>query len=113
MYPMDNAKFDSYKAKLEKERSLLLAEIKQNERPVDFGADTEDMDEWTDRSEEVGNQLAMAEDLKNRLEEVNHALEKFRMGTYGVCEQCKRPIEMEVLDIDPESRLCKNCKSKR
>lgn len=107
---MDKAKLDTYKNKLEKERSLLLAEIKQNEKPVDFGNDTEDMDESSDRSEEVGNQIAIAEDLKTRLDEVNHALAKFQNGTYGICERCKNPIETEVLDIDPESRLCKNCK---
>lgn len=108
---MDKTKLDAYKNKLEKERSLLLAEIKQNEKPVDFGADTEDMDEWSDKSEEVGNHLAMVEDLKTRLDEVNNALEKFGRGTYGVCERCKGQIETQILDVDPESRLCKNCKS--
>ena len=108
---MNKTDLDLYKSKLEKERSMLLSEIKQNERPVDFGADTEDMDEGTDRSEEVGDRLAVAEDLKKRLEEVNDALEKIRQGTYGICERCRNAIEKNVLDVDPESRLCKNCKT--
>lgn len=110
---MDMNQFDAYKKKLEKERSLLLSEIKQNERPPYFGNDTENPDEETDQAEELGNQLAIARDLKNRLEEIDIALGKIYSGTYGTCESCGGKIEKEILDIDPESRLCKTCKSKK
>jgi DnaK suppressor protein len=109
---MDKQKLDGYKKKLEKERGMLLAEIKQSESPKNFGADTEDPDEESDKSEEVGNQLAVAEDLKNRLGEIDVALSKVQNGKYGICEGCGKAIEVEILDIDPESRLCKTCKSK-
>jgi len=102
---------DEYKQKLEREQALLLAEIKQSEKPVDFGHETENPDEEIDATEEMGNQMAVADDLKRRLEEVNAALGKIRVGTYGKCEECGKEIEAAVLDIDPESRFCKNCKS--
>jgi len=108
---MDTQRIDGYKRKLEMEEGLLLIEIKQSETTQSFGGDTEDSDEETDKSEEVGNQLAIARDLKNRLSEVNIALEKIRTGKYGICEKCGMEIEMEILDIDPESRLCKHCKA--
>ncbi len=110
---MDKKGFDDYKHKLEQERALLAAEIKQNEKPADFGSDTEDIDESTDRSEEVGNQLAIVEGLKVRLGEVNHALAKIQKGAYGICERCKKRIGSDILEIDPESRLCKDCKSRQ
>jgi len=110
---MDTKQLDEYKRKLERERTLLLNEIKQNEKPVNFGSDTVRLDEETDETEEIGNQLAIVHDLKNRLEEINAALGKIQSGGYGICEQCGKAIEVTVLDIDPESRFCKHCKSKK
>jgi len=37
-------------------------------------------------------------------------LGKIQTGTYGICEKCGKPIEHEILAIDPESRFCKACK---
>ncbi len=108
---MDQNQLDGYKTKLEKERLLLLTEIKQNEKPTTFGDSIGRLeDEETDESEEVGNQLAVAQDLKKRLDDIDIALSKIHSGKYGICENCGKPIEKEILDIDPESRLCKNCK---
>jgi len=107
---MNETQLKEYKNKLEKERTLIMAEINREEKPVDFGSDIDHEDEETDKSEQVGNQLAVANDLKNRLSEIDIALSKIHDGTYGVCEKCGKPIEHEILAIDPESRFCKACK---
>ena len=107
---MDQEKLEEYKGNLEKERLLLSAEIKRDEQPVDFGNDTEDPSEETDKSEATGDQIAMANDLKSRLVEVDIALGKIREGKYGVCEKCGGEIEGKILEIDPESHFCKKCK---
>lgn len=107
---MDQATLNIYKTKLERERALVIEEIKRNEKPVDFGSDVDHLEEKADESEEVGNQLAVVGDLKNRLDDIGVALEKIRTGGYGICEKCGEPIEKEILDIDPESRLCKKDK---
>ena len=110
---METKKLDEYGKRLERERILLLAEIKRNEKPTDFGSDTDHLDEETDESEEFGNQLAVANDLKTRLGDIDIALGKIRSHDYGLCEECGKAIEFAVLDIDPESRFCKHCKSKK
>lgn len=107
---MEPKQLERYKEQLEKEREILLAEIKRDEKPVDFGSDTDHFDEETDEAEELSNQLAVAQDLKKRLDEIDVALAKIYNGKYGACEQCGKAIEPAVLDIDPESRFCKNCK---
>ncbi len=108
---METNQLEERRKELEKERLLLLAEIKQNERPVDFGNDTHRPEEEMDEVEEIGNQLAVVQDLKNRLSEIDAALAKIYNGKYGACEQCGRVIEAAVLDVDPESRFCKHCKA--
>ena len=107
---MNQDQLKEYKTKLEKERAMVTAEIARDEKPVDFGSDIDHGDEESDRSEEVGNQLAAAQGLKDRLSEIEISLGKIQSGTYGVCEKCGKQIEEEILSIDPESRFCKECK---
>jgi DnaK suppressor protein len=107
---MNDEQLKEYKMKLEKSRAMLMTEIKQMEAPVEFGSDVDHFDEEADESEELGNQLAVAQDLKNRLAEVDIALGKIQSGGYGICEKDGKNIEKEILDIDPESRFCKEDK---
>ena len=89
---------------------MLVGEIKQTETPSKFGSDVDHFDEETDEAEEMGNQLAIGQDLKNRLAEIDIALGKIKSGGYGICEKCGKNIEKEILDVDPESRFCKEDK---
>ncbi len=107
---MDKDKIAEYKKKLEAERILLMKEISNDEKPVDFGHDVDHFDEETDEAEEMSNHLAAAQDLKSRLDEVDAALSNIASGNFGICEKCGARIGDDVLAVDPESRLCKNCK---
>jgi DnaK suppressor protein len=109
---MTTDKLKEYKKKLQQERGMVNEEIKRAEKPVDLGVDMPRFEEESDMAEEVGNQLALAGNLKERLDDIDEALRKMENGTYGICENCHKPIEEEILDIDPESRLCKACKAK-
>ena len=42
--------------------------------------------------------------LREQLAEVEHALSKFALGTYGRCEQCGQPIPLARLRAFPEAR---------
>lgn len=109
---MTQEKLNQHKKKLEQERTLILSEIKQLEKPLDFGKDIDGGDEDSDKTEQFSDQLAIEQDLKLRLDDVQVALEKIQAGKYGICEKCGKQIEEEILDIDPESRLCKSDKLK-
>ncbi|HVM76822.1 MAG TPA: hypothetical protein VMU07_01585 [Candidatus Paceibacterota bacterium] len=110
---MSPEKLKEYKKQLERERLSINEEIKRNEKPVDLGVDVVRFEEESDMSEEVGNQMAVADDLRMRLDDIENALNKMENGKYGTCEKCGKPIESEILDIDPESRFCKADKSHR
>jgi RNA polymerase-binding transcription factor DksA len=109
---MTKEKMEVYKNKLQHERLLIIREVKDLEKPVDFGSDIDHSEEKTDEVEDMSNRLGEENDLKKRLDEIELALQKIEAGDYGICESCSKNIEEEVLDIDPESVLCKSCKMK-
>lgn len=101
-------------SELEEQRNHLRAEI------VSQGADP-DSDEVTfiddagfaDRShntEERSRLISVAAALRSNLRDVDRALVKIAVGTYGVCERCGEPIASERLDALPWAMLCIRCK---
>lgn len=100
-----------YKEKLEQIKGELEKEIKPLEEEVpEFGSDIDHFEEESNEAEEFSNNLSVAKVIRERLANVETALEKIEKGTYGTCEKCKKPIKALLLDIDPESRYCKECK---
>jgi DnaK suppressor protein len=48
---------------------------------------------------------------REKIAEIDEALEKIKDGTYGICEECGTRIPKQRLMIMPFARLCVNCKS--
>lgn len=107
---MDRKKTQAYKERLGKEKSEILKGIKDYSRPEDFGSDIDHYDEEADEAESTGLRLGLSQGLKDRLEDVEAALQKIKNGKYGVCEKCGQEIGEDVLKLTSASRLCKNCK---
>jgi RNA polymerase-binding transcription factor DksA len=74
-----------------------------------FGKREEEADEVV----ELAKRLAMKKHLGELLVEIEHALEKYKSGTYGVCDRCGKTIEQGRLEALPQASLCLNCKSKQ
>lgn len=68
------------------------------------------LEEEADEVEEYENLLAVERSLEAKLKDIKVALGKIKKGNYGICEKCKKEIELERLKIIPETRFCKNCK---
>lgn len=98
-----------FKRQLERSRNRIDQEIKRLQRMVNFGNDA-DEDEETSESEQFGNQAAIAQTLKGRLADIDSALRKAAKNQYGICEKCKGEISVNLLKVDPESKLCQRCK---
>ena len=67
--------------------------------PGDFGS------EMLARSQD----LAYSANLDRSIETYEQALRKIDQGTYGICEQCGRPIDPQRLEAKPEAALCLEC----
>ncbi|MBN2466958.1 MAG: TraR/DksA family transcriptional regulator [Deltaproteobacteria bacterium] len=49
---------------------------------------------------------------REKLEQIDDALERLEEGTYGICEECGQKISEGRLKIRPFARYCVPCKSK-
>lgn len=58
-------------------------------------------DEEADEVEEYEMRLATEESLETRLLEVNRALERVKLGSYGLCAKCRKPLSLERLRANP------------
>ncbi|KKU11742.1 MAG: Transcriptional regulator, TraR/DksA family [Parcubacteria group bacterium GW2011_GWB1_45_7] len=101
----------------EKLKSLLLKERVDLEKrlleltDVDFGSDIDSGEQESDETEELSSNIPVSNSFRDRLSDIDEALEKMEAGTYGICENCGSEISMDLLQVNPESRLCKNCKA--
>ena len=87
-------------------RDQLSHEIKDLIRGADMGHDAGDEEEAADHDEEAGIAHAEAIVLKERLHRTLDALERIKAGTYGSCEGCGGAVGHDMLEADPESRMC-------
>jgi len=62
---------------------------------------------------ELEKRLALEKKLRGTLAEIEHALEKYEAGTYGLCDSCGQPIELTRLQALPQANLCLSCKSRQ
>ena len=110
--------FKERHSRLESERKHLTEELDQllaNAQPSDerregslFGKREEEATETS----ELEKRLALEKRTRDQLTAVEHALEKFEQGTYGLCDKCGTPIDPARLEALPQASLCLECKSK-
>ena len=62
---------------------------------------------------EVEKGLILEKRVREQLAEVEHALDKFDQGSYGLCDVCGQPIEPARLEALPHANLCLSCKARQ
>lgn len=107
---LSKEEIQKYKLALEQEKIRILNEIKQGEKLENFGDDVDHFDEETDEAESIANQLSVEAVLKERVDQIDMAINHMIEGKYGICQKCGKDIEKTVLEIAPESALCSSCK---
>ncbi len=105
--------------RLKKEKAELLEKIEQlralgqpsleRKEGSPFGK----REEGADEASELEKRLALEERLGESLNEIEHALEKYEAGTYGLCDSCGRAIEQARLEAIPQASLCLSCKEQQ
>lgn len=102
--------------KLKEERRQLLEALEQLEarqqppRERREGSPFGKKEEEATEAFELEKRLTLGKKLKSTLAEVEHALEKYEAGTYGICDSCGQAIESARLEALPQANLCLTCK---
>src|SRR3989338_1989062 len=106
------------KEKLEKERDILLEQLrdmgKLNPETWEWEATPEEQDtpeadpnEMADRFEDFEAKSSMIKTLAPRLNDILRALKSVNRESFGKCEVCKKDIEDDRLEANPAARTCK------
>ena len=106
------------KEKLEKERDLLIEELKGmgklNTETDEWEATPEELDfpksdqnDMADRFEDFEARSSMLKTLVSRLNDILKALKNVNRESFGKCEVCKKDIEMTRLEANSAARTCK------
>jgi DnaK suppressor protein len=105
--------------RLKKEKTELLEKIEQLRALGQPSAERKEgspfgkREEGADEASELEKRLALERRLEESLKEVEHALEKYEAGTYGLCDSCGQPIEQARLEAIPQATLCMKCKAQQ
>ena len=110
------AKFEKIRKYLESERDRLNGELDQSATTVPTSEERREGSPFGKREEEatvtleLEKRLALESRIRQELAKIEHALDKFKKGTYGMCDNCGKPIEPERLEALPHASLCMKCK---
>jgi len=61
---------------------------------------------------ERSKDLALLDNARIQLKKIEDALDKLSKGTYGYCDECGHAIDIERLEILPETTKCVHCREK-
>ena len=122
MCNMDKELIEQLKTKLLEEKSRIENDIKASggvknkvkgkwriKIPFFGSGRTSEEEANADQVEEYITELSVEKELEERLANINDALSKIEKGEYGVCENCKKEIDIERLKANPEARTCVKC----
>ena len=59
------------------------------------------------------HEFALAQSFRDRMDQVDRALERLAVGSYGICEGCSKEIPVARLAAFPSVTYCVGCKSRR
>lgn len=111
---MSEVSVEDLRASLETERAALRQQLEDlgfgDGGGHQFDANFADSSQVT---AERGEVEALAQKLRETLDEVEHALAKFDAGTYGICEGCGTAIAAARLEVMPAARYCIDCAAKK
>src|SRR5512136_1528392 len=111
--------FDELRQRLKDEREKLVRQLEQNRASAPAVGEAKEGSPYGKKEEgaseafELEKRLALEKRLMGTLAEIEHALQKFDRGTYGVCDTCGQPVEIERLEVLPQANLCLNCKAQQ
>ena len=110
------AKFKKQRDFLEQEKQRIEEELNQLRGSASSAEERREGSPFGKREEEatetleLEKRLALENRLRQELTSIEHTLDKIDQGTYGICDNCGKPIPPERLEALPQASLCIDCK---
>lgn len=110
-------KHNILRSRLETEKARLLAEMEQSKASATTGEERREGSPFGKREEEateameLEKRLVLERRIQEQLAAIDHALLKFKEGTYGKCDICGRDIDPARLEALPQASVCMSCKA--
>jgi DnaK suppressor protein len=110
-------KFAPQRARLEAEKIRYAEELANLQTNASTSEERREGSPFGKREEEatetleLEKRLALENRVRQEMSDIEHAIEKFEKGTYGLCENCGQPIAPERLEVLPQAAYCVNCKA--
>jgi DnaK suppressor protein len=110
---MDERFVRSVTDRLQRERRVLIDELsRQQELSKKLAGDLQPEIEEQAQTEVVSGITEALEDRhQDRLGNIDEALARIEAGTYGKCQNCRRPIGEGRLEANPTTTFCGDCAS--
>src|SRR5919202_2072690 len=107
--PLDLDKFRSQLESLRSDLRAELSDLQEESANVDqnegYGVKNHPAEDATEMFLRQRN-LAVSGDLRQELDDVERALDRIADGSYGLCQVCGSPINLERLEARPAATLC-------
>ena len=105
---------DKFRKMLLDERKRLEKELHANaETEADRGSELSDYDnhpaDAASETYERTKRYALDENFREIIERIDDALRKIEQHSYGLCDRCGEPINVERLKAIPYATLCIEC----
>ena len=104
---------DTIRQKLESSAGTLRHELTGADSQISMALDQTCLDDadTAARDLEIRNDVQQAENAQALLAQTERALDRLRLGYYGVCDRCGDPIPSDRLEASPRVTLCVPCLS--
>lgn len=93
------------RATLQQEITSLDSETQNTDQTEGYGVKNHPAEDATELFTRQRN-MAVEAQMQRELDQIEHALERIDAGTYGVCEECGKPIPAERLEARPAATMC-------
>ena len=108
---MNADQLTALKERLEDQLEEVLGNLKEHTQNLNTPPGSGDF-AGMDRAQELeGTETdsAIVESEENLVKKIEHALERIKSGSYGVCEECDEEIPLARLEAKPSVSLCISC----
>lgn len=114
LHPLNTS---ALKTRLQRERGDLIGRIREHLHRSDdpdlmsLASHMASVDDWEVADLLWDTDIAILGHELSELREIDLALQRIENGTYGICNECGRPIDPARLNARPAARQCLPCKA--